>query len=53
MQKIVMILVAVSCFLAVSSLPADPCTVFRLKAGDGSIILGRLIEFALGDQVTG
>ena len=47
MQKIVMILVAVSCFLAVSSLPADPCTVFRLKAGDGSIILGRSFEYAL------
>lgn len=47
MQKIMMIFVVLSCLLAMSPLYADSCTVFRLKADDGSVIVGRSMEFAV------
>ncbi|MBW2559094.1 MAG: choloylglycine hydrolase family protein [Deltaproteobacteria bacterium] len=47
MRKIIMIFVAVACLFVLSPLPADSCTVFRLKAADGSIIVGRSMEFAI------
>ena len=46
MQKIIMIFVAVAYLFVLSPLSADSCTVFRLKANDGSIIVGRSMEFA-------
>ena len=47
MQKIIRILVTVVCLMAVLTQSADSCTVFRLKAHDGSIIVGRSMEFAV------
>ena len=47
MQKIIMIFVAVACLFVLSPFSADSCTVFRLKANDGSIIVGRSMEFAV------
>jgi len=42
-----MILVTVSFLLVSSYPPADSCTVFKLKAGDGSMIVGRSMEFGV------
>ena len=47
MRKIIMIFVAVAYLFVLSPLSADSCTVFRLKANDGSIIVGRSMEFAV------
>jgi choloylglycine hydrolase len=47
MQKIIMIFVSVTCLLVLFPFSADSCTVFRLKANDGSIITGRSMEFAV------
>jgi choloylglycine hydrolase len=47
MRKITTMLVTVACLFAVSPPFADACTVFRLKAGDGSIVVGRSMEFAV------
>jgi choloylglycine hydrolase len=47
MRKIAMILVTVTCLFILSPSFAGACTVFRLKAGDGSIVVGRSMEFAV------
>lgn len=39
--------VLVACLLVLSASFADTCTVFRLTAKDGSIIVGRSMEFAV------
>lgn len=46
MKKIISFVI-VACVLALSPLSANSCTVFRLKANDGSIVIGRSMEFAL------
>ena len=46
MKKILMIAVVVASLFALSPWPADACTVFRLKAADGSIVVSRSMEFA-------
>lgn len=47
MKRTIIVLVAFL-LLPVSSVPpADSCTVFRLKAGDGSMTVGRSCEFGL------
>ena len=45
MKKILLVIVAASLFL-LSPLSAYSCTVFRLTAADGSIVVGRSMEFA-------
>jgi choloylglycine hydrolase len=47
MQKIMMIFVSVAYLCVLSPSFADSCTVFRLKASDGSIVVGRSMEFAV------
>jgi choloylglycine hydrolase len=47
MRKIIMIFVTAACLFALFPSSADSCTVFRLNANDGSIIVGRSMEFAL------
>ena len=47
MRKMGVVLVTILCLVLSSSLPADSCTVFRLKADDGTIIVGRSMEFAV------
>ncbi len=47
MRKITTMLVTVTCLFVLSPPFADSCTVFRLKADDGSIIVGRSMEFAV------
>jgi choloylglycine hydrolase len=42
-----MILFTVTCLFILSPSFAGACTVFRLKAGDGSIVVGRSMEFAV------
>ena len=51
LQKIIIIFVVVACMLALSPLSADACTAFRLKAKDGSIIVGRSMEFVVDLRV--
>jgi penicillin V acylase-like amidase (Ntn superfamily) len=51
MQKIKIIFVVVACMLALSPLSADACTAFRLKAKDGSILVGRSMAFAVDLRV--
>ena len=46
-MKKIMIVVFIACLFALSSSYTDACTVFRLKANDGSIIVGRSMEFAV------
>jgi choloylglycine hydrolase len=46
-MKKTMILVYIACLFVLSASSADSCTVFRLKAKDGSIIVGRSMEFAV------
>ncbi len=46
MKKIIFF-VTVTYLFVLSPLSADSCTVFRLKANDGSIIVGRSMEFAV------
>jgi len=46
MQKTGLMLIAVLSLFLLSRLPADSCTVFQLKAGDGALIVGRSMEFA-------
>ena len=46
MKKIMMVVFAASLFVLSASF-ADSCTVFRLKANDGSIVVGRSMEFAV------
>jgi choloylglycine hydrolase len=46
-MKKIMIIVSVACLFVLSAFSADSCTVFRLKANDGSIIVGRSMEFAV------
>jgi choloylglycine hydrolase len=46
MKKIMMV-VSVICLFVLSASSSDSCTVFRLKANDGSIIVGRSMEFAV------
>ncbi len=46
-MKKVMIVVFVACLFVLSVSSADSCTVFRLKANDGTIIVGRSMEFAV------
>jgi len=46
MKKIMMV-VFVACLFVLSASFADSCTVFRLKANDGSIVVGRSMEFAV------
>ncbi len=50
MQKIIMIFVSVAYLSVLSPSCADSCTVFRLKANDGSIIAVRSMEFAVDLQ---
>ncbi len=45
-MKKTMVLVYIACLFVLSASSADSCTVFRLKAQDGSIIVGRSMEFA-------
>lgn len=45
MRRTTTILVTVICLVILSLPPANSCTVFRLKAGDGSLIVGRSMEF--------
>lgn len=47
MKKTTIIFAVIFFLLLFSRLPADCCTVFRLKADDGSIIVGRSMEFAI------
>ncbi len=47
MQRIMVMLIGGLFLLGLSPLPADSCTVFRLKAGDGSMIIGRSLEFGV------
>jgi choloylglycine hydrolase len=42
-----MILVAVACLVVLCPWSAESCTVFRLQASDGSIVVGRSMEFAV------
>jgi choloylglycine hydrolase len=46
-MKKIMFFVTVAYLFVLSPLSADSCTVFRLKANDGSIIIGRSMEFAV------
>ena len=46
MKKIIFF-VTVTYLFVLSPLSADSCTVFQLKANDGSIIVGRSMEFAV------
>ncbi|MBN2224536.1 MAG: choloylglycine hydrolase family protein [Deltaproteobacteria bacterium] len=47
MREMKILVVAILCLFLSSPLPAYSCTVFRLKATDGTIIVGRSMEFAL------
>lgn len=47
MGKKAVLMVVVLALLLGSPPAADPCTVFGLKAGDGSVVVGRSMEFAL------
>ena len=47
MRKKEMLVVALLCLFFSLPLPADSCTVFQLKADDGTIIVGRSMEFAV------
>ena len=40
-------LITILCWVGWSPFPAESCTVFRLKAGDGTIMVGRSMEFAV------
>jgi choloylglycine hydrolase len=46
-MKKTMVLVCITCLFVLSAASADSCTVFRLKANDGSIMVGRSMEFAV------
>jgi choloylglycine hydrolase len=46
-MKKIMIIISVACLFVLSASSADSCTVFRLKANDGSIVVGRSMEFAV------
>lgn len=46
-MKKIMIVVSVACLFVLSASSSNACTVFRLKANDGSIIVGRSMEFAV------
>jgi len=47
MWKMKMMLVSILCLSLLPFSPADSCTVFRLKADDGVIIVGRSMEFSV------
>ena len=47
MRKTKMMFFTILWMFLLSPLPADSCTVFRLKAHDGTIIVGRSMEFAV------
>jgi choloylglycine hydrolase len=47
MKKIMMVVVFAAFLFVLSGTFADSCTVFRLKANDGSIVVGRSMEFAV------
>ncbi len=47
MKRVFLYLLVLSWLFILTGLPAESCTVFRLTAGDGSIVLGRSMEFAL------
>ena len=47
MRKIIVMFFSVLCMFSLVPWPADSCTAFRLKANDGSIIVGRSMEFAV------
>jgi len=46
MKKII-IVVSLVCLFVFTAVSAFSCTVFRLKANDGSIMVGRSMEFAV------
>ena len=46
-MKKTMIVAFAACLFVLSASSVDSCTVFRLKANDGSIIVGRSMEFAV------
>ncbi len=47
MKKIPTVLVAAACCLVLFLPVADSCTVFRLRADDGSIVVARSMEFSV------
>lgn len=46
-RRIVTMAAVVACLWGSLPSPSDGCTAFRLTAGDGSIVVGRSMEFAL------
>lgn len=47
MRKKIGMFITILCLFGLYSFPADSCTVFRLKADDGTIMVGRSMEFAV------
>lgn len=47
MRKLIVVLIAILGLAGGPPFPAEACTVFRLQAGDGTIIVGRSMEFAV------
>ncbi len=47
MKRLLTMVLALALVSAALPTPAEACTVFRLKAGDGSLVVGRSMEFAV------